>query len=261
MQNRYKTINPYRKAANLLLRRLSWDFKLISWKSRKKLISLQNTYSGQKCVILCNGPSLLKVDFDFLQACQAYTFGLNKINLLFEKTNFRPNAIVAVNPFILNQNLDFYNTTPIPLFVDSCAASIGVRDGDNRYFLHSSSMKGEFAEDCSTSIFQGYTVTYVALQIAFHMGFKEVALIGADHYFQTKGVANETITSGDSDPNHFDPNYFAGGVKWQLPDLAQSELAYMLARQTYEYHGRRVVNCTIGGQLDIFPREKLTNFL
>ena len=37
-------------------------------------------------------------------------------------------------------------------------------------------------------------------------------------------TANKTVIAGKEDANHFDPNYFAGAVKWQLPDIAQSEL-------------------------------------
>ncbi len=255
------TINPYKHVATLLRSRFRWDLSPLSWKARKKLVGIRNTHRDEKCVILCNGPSLLKVDFDALNAAGVFTFGLNKINLLFDKTDFRPSAIVAVNPYVLHQNLQFYNTTSIPVFVDSCAVEIGIIDRENVYFLHSVNIKGEFAKDCSISIFQGFTVTYVAMQLAFHMGFTKVALVGADHYFHSKGLPNKAVKSGESDPDHFDPNYFAGGVEWQLPDLFQSELAYRIARQTFEENGRRIVNATVGGHLELFERANLNDFL
>jgi len=93
------------------------------------------------------------------------------------------------------------------------------------------------------------------------MGFQEVALVGCDHNFATKGPANKEVTSGDADPNHFDPNYFAGGVKWHLPDLAESEGVYLIARNTFEAAGRKIVNATIGGKLEIFERQSLEHFL
>jgi len=103
-------------------------------------------------------------------------------------------------------------------------------------------------------------VTFVAMQLAFHMGFREVALVGCDHNFATKGTANAVVEGGEKDPNHFDPNYFAG-VKWQLPDLVQSEIGYMMAGQAFEAAGGRIVNCTEGGKLEIFPRMALAEFL
>ena len=57
------------------------------------------------------------------------------------------------------------------------------------------------------------------------------------------------------DPNHFHPGYFSGGMRWNNPDLEESERSYILARKTFEKAGRRVVNLTPGSQLDIFERE------
>jgi hypothetical protein len=86
------------------------------------------------------------------------------------------------------------------------------------------------------------------------MGFEEVILIGVDHSFSTKGPANETVVSQGDDPNHFAPNYFGKGFRWQLPDLEASEQAYRLARRAFEADGRRVLDATIGGKLTVFPK-------
>jgi hypothetical protein len=93
------------------------------------------------------------------------------------------------------------------------------------------------------------------------MGFREVALIGADHSFATKGPANKEVASRDKDLSHFDPRYFSGGAKWHLPDLPLSELAYSMARDAYEAAGRRIANATEGGQLEIFERQSLSDFV
>lgn len=254
------TVNPYREAAKLVARRLAWDIDPRSWQARGRLKALRDTHRGEKAVIMCNGPSLLKVDFEALGRSGVYTFGLNKINLLYDKTDLRPDAIVSVNRLVIEQNLDFFNQTETPLFVDSAAAWRGLRARRNIYYVNSTAIYGSFARDISMSLFQGHTVTYVALQVAFHLGFQEVALVGCDHNFATKGPANKTVTGGESDPNHFDPNYFAG-VKWQLPDLFESEMAYFKALHVYEDAGRRLFNCTEGGKLEILPRRALSDFL
>ena len=75
-------------------------------------------------------------------------------------------------------------------------------------------------------IFEGFTVTYVALQLAYLMGIREAILIGVDHNFATKGPANSVVVSSGADPNHFSGSYFGQGFKWQLPDLDGSERAY-----------------------------------
>ena len=253
------TLNPYRVGAGFMLRRLKWDLNPQSWRSRGVLRGWKDRHPNAKAVILCNGPSLLKVDFELLQRQGVFCFGLNKINLLFDKTTFRPHCVVAVNPLVLEQNAPFYNQSDLPLFLDSHAAPI-VKGRPNVAFLHSNVLP-VFSRDCSISLFQGYTVTFVAMQLAFHMGFRQVALVGADHTFATKGAANKTVVSGAKDESHFDPNYFSGGMQWQLPDLFQSEVAYTMARDMYAAYGGRVVNATEGGELEVFDRRELSGFL
>jgi len=86
------------------------------------------------------------------------------------------------------------------------------------------------------------------------MGFQQVILIGVDHNFTSKGEATKTVVSDGDDPNHFMPNYFGKGVRWQLPDLDTSEIGYILAREAYRKAGCEVLDATVGGKLTIFPK-------
>ena len=256
-----KTVNPYYHGLGMVLKRLYWDLHFQSYVSRKKLIKARGSHAGKTAVILCNGPSLNKVDFPGLTESGVYCFGLNKINLLFDRVDFRPDCIVSVNKFVIEQNADYFNTTDIDLFIDSAAATSRiVKARNNVTFIHSTTYQ-KFARDVSVSLNQGHTVTCVALQLAFHMGFSRVALVGADHTFAVKGAANKEVISGERDESHFDPRYFAGGVKWHLPDLFESEVWYGRARQMYAAHDREILNCTEGGELEVFKRQTLDAFL
>lgn len=252
-----KSINPYRFAASMLIDRIKWDFSGFAKDSRRKLHNYRDKYINKKAIIICNGPSLNKVDLSLLK--DTYAFGLNKIDLIFNRTEFRPSFIVSVNSHVISQNCDFYNTTDIPLFIDSKSCKI-VNKRSNVTFLHSVPVK-TFARDCSISINQGGTVTFVALQLAFHMGFSQVGLIGCDHYFKDKGLSNSLVASAKEDENHFDKNYFSNGQLWQLPDLPQSEYSYHMANDFYNANGRKIYNCTDGGYLEIFERMSLSDFL
>jgi hypothetical protein len=255
------TVNPYRSAFAEALGRLGWDFRPQSWRSRRALRRWRGRHAGDRCVILCNGPSLNQVDFDALGLCGVFTFGLNKIDLLFERTTFRPSCVVAVNRHVIDQNATFYRETQLPLFLDGGALKT-IRSRSNVVFLHTTTGRGrQFARDCSISVPQGGTVTYVALQLAFHMGFAEVALVGCDHSYATPGPAHALVTSGEHDECHFDPRYFAGGAQWQLPDLLQSELSYRTALEVFSEAGRQLVNATAGGRLEVLPRRELGDFL
>lgn len=254
------SVNPYLFATKLMGQRLVWDLNWKSWVARFRLSRLLDQYIGDKAVILCNGPSLNKVDFSVLEQSGVYTFGLNKINLLFERTTFRPACIVAMNRLVIGQNSKFYNETDIPLFLNSTYRK-GIKPRKNIIFLHFTPLPRRFARNCSFSMLQGHTVTYAALQLAYHMGFTKVALVGADHNFSTQGPPNATVRAKATDPDHFHPEYFAGGDQWQLPDYRGIEVYYELARETYSRFGRQVVNCTVGGMLEIFDRQNLNEFL
>ncbi|AFK05418.1 hypothetical protein Emtol_4295 [Emticicia oligotrophica DSM 17448] len=262
------TLNHYYEGMRLVLGKLKFDlFSNNYFGNYQKIKKLKNRYAGKKCVILCNGPSLNNVDFDMLSQSNVFTIGLNKINLLFDKTQFRPNFIACVNPFVLEQNKDFFMATSIPLFLDFAAfkqCKLRVKDFNKNsqlHILHSSTLHGRFAGDISSSVCQGSTVTYVALQLAFHLGFEEVTLVGCDHSFASKGSPNKTIKLDTQDNNHFDPNYFTTKDLWQLPDLLSSEYHYQLARETYLNAGKKIYNSTEGGLLEIYERKSLKDFL
>lgn len=250
-------MNPYRFALNIVRDRLRWDLHPESWQSRSRLKRLKDTQKGRRAVILCNGPSLLRSDFRLLKG--VFSIGLNKINLLFDRSDFRPDCVVAVNPHVIAQNAGFYNETDLQLFLDSRALG-QVRSRQNVIFLHSS-LEPRIVRDVSWSLNQGYTVTCVALQLALHMGFEAVGLIGCDHNFAAKGLANAEVKAEGPDLSHFDPRYFSSGQKWNLPDLAASEYYYSQAARLYSQLGRGLWNCTEGGALELFPRCSLESFV
>ncbi|MEO6994783.1 MAG: hypothetical protein ABI273_14335 [Lacunisphaera sp.] len=253
----WATMNPYRFAFRVARDRLRWDLRPESWRSRAKLRKVKGAQIGRRAVILCNGPSLLKADLNLLKG--VFTFGLNKINLLFERSDFRPSCIVAVNPYVIGQNSEFYRSTALPLYLDNQGMAT-VPPRPNVTFLHSS-LEARVVEDVSLSCNQGYTVTCVALQLALHMGFEAVAVIGCDHNFAVKGLANAEVRAEGPDRSHFDPRYFSGGQTWNLPDLSASEYYYSQLAVLYHKLGRGLWNCTEGGALELFPRCSLEDFV
>ena len=52
------------------------------------LQTLKNKHKGERCFIVCTGPSLSITDLEMLK--HDYTFGMNNIFRLFDKTSWRP---------------------------------------------------------------------------------------------------------------------------------------------------------------------------
>jgi hypothetical protein len=235
---------------------LAKTFNPLWHENQKRILSYQDIHKRKRCFILGNGPSLRKTDLSRLQG--EYTFGLNRIYLAFPEMGFTTTYLVTVNTLVLEQCIDDFQNLSLPRFYTWRARrwfSEGFYKNPSLMFLDTDYTGSEvFSGDASGRLYEGFTVTFVAMQLAFFMGFEEVILIGIDHNFTSQGPANTAVVSGGDDPNHFTPNYFGKGFRWQLPDLEGSERAYNLARQSYAQAGRRILDATIGGKLTIFPK-------
>jgi len=220
--------------------------------STRKLQEYENVHTGRRCFIIGNGPSLRQTDLVMLKG--EFTFGLNRIYLLYPELGFTTTYLVLVNDLVLEQCAADLQALSLPRFITWRSRDWFRADPQLVYLDTDFTGEEDFCQEITGRFFEGYTVTYVALQLAFKMGFKEAILVGVDHNYVTQGEANKAIVSEGDDPNHFAPSYFGKGFKWQLPDLAGSERAYTLAREAYIRAGRRVVDATIGGKLTIFPK-------
>lgn len=218
--------------------------------TKEKLRPFKDKHVGQRCVIIGNGPSLRNMDLSFLK--DEITFGLNRIYLLRDQVDFLPTYYVSINPLVIEQSIAEIRQIPGPKFLSTNGLPY-VDDPDEFIFLNSLPHPS-FSKDPANGLWEGYTVTYVAMQLAYYMGFSEVILIGVDHHFVTSGAPNQEVVSAGADPNHFHPQYFGSGVRWNLPDLANSEVAYKLASEAYHEGGRRILDATLGGRLNVFPK-------
>lgn len=215
-----------------------------------KIKSFYNIHKGKDCFIIGNGPSLNKMNLEVLN--DYYCFGMNKIYLIWDRVDLQFDYYVAVNSLVIEQSKKQIKSLKIPAFLNY-NHSKEIPDKENIIKLDSGGLDGVFQQNMAAYVPEGYTVTYVALQLAFFMGFKNVYLVGMDHNFNQKGEPNEEQILAAEDANHFDPRYFKG-QKWHLADLEGSELHYKIADFVYKRDGRMIYNATLGGNLDIFQR-------
>jgi hypothetical protein len=224
---------------------------------RDSIRKYRNIYAGRRCVIIGNGPSLRQTNMDLLR--DEITFGLNRIYLMFDQLGFTPTFHAVINRLVVEQCADDLRQIRVPLF--TCKQNRDLLGGmPNAIFL--TELQGpRFVSDAAQGFWAGGTVTYLAMQLAYYMGFSKVVLVGVDHRFAVSGPPNQVVESKGPDDSHFDPNYFGKGFKWQLPDYEASEMAYTLARDHYQRHGRQIVDATVDGALTIFPKMSLDKAL
>jgi len=211
---------------------------------------LRDIHKGETGLVIGNGPSLKDVPREFLE--QYPSFGTNRIYLL---DDFAPTYYVAVNWLVIRQSLDEINRLRAQYKFILAEMAHDIPDS----IPLKSIPLPHFSFDPRNGLWQGYTVTYVCLQLAWWMGFEKILLVGIDHKYQINGGSpNQEITSDEVDCNHFHPQYFGPGTRWNLPDLANSAWAYRLA--AYTATGREIINLTKGTKLTVFQKGKLEDY-
>jgi len=240
------------KTALLFWFDLEWILYREARRSRSMLRKLHNLHRGESCVIIGNGPSLQQMELYWLR--DYYTFGLNRIYLKFPEWGFSTSYYVAVNQLVIEQCAKEIIGLKIPKFLGWYWREYLEGNQEPIYIRYRRVGDLGFSKNPTWKIWEGSTVTFVAMQLAYYMGFSKVYLIGVDHQFSAKGDPDKLVVSQGPDKDHFDPNYFGKGFRWHLPNLERSERAYQLAKKAFEMDGREILDATVNGKLDVFPK-------
>jgi hypothetical protein len=226
-----------------------------------RILKFRDYAQGKRAFIIGNGPSLNKLDLTPLK--DEFTFGVNAIYLNKDKMGFLPTHYIVEDVFVAEDRAPEINALRGPtkwignylrycLEGDESACWMNVACDYRDYpgFPH-------FSTNAARIVWVGGTVSYIAMQLAYYMGFSEVYLVGFDHSYtvpKEAHVEGRAITSTTDDPNHFHPDYFGKGYRWHDPRVDRMEIAYDKARQAYERAGRKICNATAGGHLETFER-------
>ncbi len=225
----------------------------------KTLLTYKDSYIGQRCFIIATGPSLTIDDLEKLDG--EYTFGMNSICLLYDKTSFRPTFYGIQDQFVfkslreplyqhygnssnvfVSDRVTRYNKIPKAwnVFPLNVAYNSYDRWFTNRFY-------SRFSDDCYRMVYSGFSITQSLIQLAVYMGFRELYLIGADCSFSKEG-SNHVAEHGVSDA--------------QIDTARDRNLAgYKAALEYAQAHDIGIYNATRGGELELFPRVALEDIL
>ena len=255
------------RVSNAIIRRVvslpnkfSWEFSTTGQENRQALKKFKDIYKDKRCFLVANGPSLKKMNLEFLN--NNISFGLNRIYLAYNDYGFKNNFLVSINDLVLKQFANELKDLDVIKFINWENRNLFIND-KKTYFIYKSLFGHKFGYDISKSLNPAATVTYAALQIIYYMGFSEVIIIGLDHNFKTKtNIPNtEELRNEEKDENHFHPNYFPKGSKWETPDLTSSEYYYNVANKIFNKKKRRIIDCTINGKCPIFEKGDIRNYI
>lgn len=218
-----------------------------------------NSLRDRPVLVVGNGPSLNKTPLDKIDKSMV-SIGMNKINLIYEKSSWRPDIIACVNGLVIRQNKDYFNKTNKILIVPIKAFYLGIKPRKNVLFVR---LKDEevMNVELDKGISTGCTVTFTALQIAAYLNPKSVNIVGVDHSFVVnKGTNYEIKKFEGDDVNHFSKDYFKNQY-WGVPDLDGSEKLYSISRAYFESKNIPISDYTVDGKLTIFKKGNIIDLL
>ena len=240
-----------------------------------RIRAFRGRYEGKRCFIIGNGPSLRPEDLDLLK--QEYTFGANRIYLMYGRTLWRPTFYVCQDKDMLKA--EQMNITGGKAGVDPCSCFIGYNSmkktgtrfpDSNPYLMDNRAALWRkeglpFSFDCERQVADGTTVTYSSIQLAVYMGFTRIYLLGMDHHFPHTIDKNRRITYDAAVRSHFDPRYKdiyetveqKRTIVLAVYDQEMAEAAYKSALAAAGSRGVGIFNATRGGELEVFPRVRL----
>lgn len=241
--------------------------------------ALFNRHRGERCFVLCNGPSVKQQDIRPLKNEVVFSVSSGYLHPDYSEIRPRYHCIPQltygkITPEIatswfreMDENLD-----GAELFLDRQEWSLVQ---EKRLFpgrkLHFVCMGRNYfprtpanIEDLTGVMPRVQTVPILVIMIAMYMGFREIYLVGADHDWFVKQEYKY----------FFEPGLLKGldiGVRqdgklettlWdELPAVSKVWAQYRAVKRIAKVHGVSIFNATHGGMLDEFERVCLEDIL
>jgi hypothetical protein len=223
---------------------------------KMELRDLKDAHKGQRCFIIGTGPSLVNTNMSLLK--NEICFGINALYRGFSRWGISCKYYLVSDPRVW---VDIYEEL---LKIDSIFFVSEEIQGTypdtidfEKCFLIKS-LPGSmwidkiFSGDLELGKINTDNSGAEALQHAFYMGFDKVYLLGHDcstgHFQKDKG----------DDPTMYDKSggYHAFSDDWRVR-FERSFESYRVCKSVYEQKGREIINCSVGGNLDVFKRMSL----
>ena len=201
---------------------------------------LKDIHKGETGIILGNGRSLESLPIGFLRLP---SFGCNLINRLFS-------AHLTYYTCIDTELLTKYQWEIAQNAARCDYAFINSKHvkGKSRFVFPLDNKEGDYFFP-NVPRGWGASVTYVNLQLAFHMGFHKVLLAGIDH---------------DDKWEHFSSDYpVRSGKRYQQRGNINKTIDkwYRAANAVYDAHDREIINITPNTGTETFVKGKYSDYI
>jgi len=214
-----------------------------------QVTQFKDTHRGERCFVIGTGPSINKTNLNLLKG--EWIFG---VNTLYDSNFDLTYDYYAVSDLAVWQAYyDDLLKLDTVLFLSGFAAVAYMQRKPNLYnkepVIIPEVGRDGFSLDISKGLFNNETVvTDICTQVAYYMGFEKVYVLGIDcdysgwHRFNRPKSENITTPAIEGDFTRI----FNG---------------FRVAKRVYENDGRELINCTVGGKLEVLKRQTLEDVL
>ena len=245
------------------------------FKKTNEFMKMWNKHKGERCFIIGSGPSLNETNMKLLK--DEILFGTNTLYKGYNRYGINCQYYAVSDADVWNKeifnilNLDatlfvtnnvFESSTKKTMQGSMIKATFEFDGGEKDVYvlknigrMWKKPQKGVLAEcphchklsvdprcfsmDITSGVCSGNVVTVdICLQVCFFLGFSKVYLVGCD-----------SDMTGD-----FDGRFYQSDDPFITPRPIES---YELCKKAYEKYDREIINCTVGGKLEVFKRQRL----
>jgi glycosyltransferase involved in cell wall biosynthesis len=219
-------------------------------------------------LVVGNGPSLRLDDLEAFDALGVPSIASNKINMVFNRTTWRPELFTIADPLLLHKlpsqhygNIERILLPHTQVLMAKTPRKLPWRHlpdaaGQEKYLTRNEELHP------LNGIFAGGTITVCNLQLAIWAGAKTVYVIGCDHFYANESSQTKSKKSThQGSSNHFDPNYRQPGEIVNEAAIGLMNRGYATMREIAEQRGVRIINITRTSTLDAYERDTVENAL
>lgn len=220
---------------------------------KKGIAEFAGKYKEKKrCFIIGNGPSLVSEDLDVLAEHNEFCIGLNMVHKVYRKTKWRPDYICICDKLAVSQTLNhIFENNRCPVFLtDAVRLYFSPFQYDKEILYHEAYNRDDdyriikFGTELSSgNIPSGWTVSYIAIQLAVYMGFDKIYLLGMDNSNWLQHCTDD----------YWSESPIMNGTSEELTTLVCRN-AYKRAKAASVEFGFKIYNATRGGYLEEFER-------
>jgi hypothetical protein len=225
-------------------------------------------------IIMGNGPSLRKIDFNEIRKYDS--FGLNAAYRVYKKLNFYPTYFGSYDCNINNKHKENFERlikedNSIKRFFLIGNYDLKQKLYSNEIIANERFQKINFSNTCINKLSDSFnefndfgSSGANAVQTAILMGYKKIILLGCDDkYFLTsgmtiKGPRYEIKEQVENNPNSwFDEYQMKGDNNW-TPKQASSSSWKIVYDNTPD--DVEIINCSEGSKIPYFKKDKFINY-